>query len=170
MVAAERTREAGLRGPGDLLDPLRDRDAGSERYFPSETRVVEVLVFQRTHFVVWGGNAERPTEAIPPGSRVQFWGSKWAKQVAGGDWSGDRGFKGLATTVTATTWSARSGDTTKPGPIPRHIAVIVTQHVTRQGKVTSGDIVAYALLVVDGDPSGRLGDNAYGFVVGLLRP
>lgn len=148
-------------------------------FFASSDTQTGLVVFEMTRFVVWGGNQPTLAAALPDGTRVQFWGSKWAKQVKAGDWKGDHDFKGWADTVNGLVWSSKGGDSKPPKTVARYIGVIVATHATRAGDRTTGNVAAIAVVRVDSASDddddaktkpfdGKLGKAAFGSVLGLL--
>ena len=123
--------------------------AESRFYLGSSAQMPDVYVYRLTSFVIWGGNAA----GIVPGSRVQFWGSGWWKQVTGGSYGGSASFQGFAIPFDESTWDGPPGSSAHAPPtIPDIIAVIVTSHVEGRGAHTTGNIAGYAVLRVD-DPA-----------------
>jgi hypothetical protein len=146
-----------------------------------------LTVFQPTTFVIWGGNKSTVESSLPIGTRVQFWGKGWVKQVQAGDYRAGDGFMGWAQRVTGTTWVSTTGDTKPPTSVASFISVIVTTHVAdcdrgkmgdreKQGRdnggsCITGNVAATAILLVESPASfdGKVGHPGFGTVVAILH-
>jgi uncharacterized repeat protein (TIGR01451 family) len=81
------------------------------------------------------------------GSSVTFWGARWWRlnSLSGG--AAPAAFKGFASTPSSVTcgtgWSTRPGNSSHPpaGPLPTHMAVIVSSSIGRSGSTISGNTV-----------------------------
>lgn len=139
----------------------------SPHYLASSAQMPDVYVYRLTTFVIWGGNAG----GLVPGSRVQFWGSGWSKQVTAGSYGGSASFLGYAINLEDDTWDGPPGSSGHgPATIPDIIAVIVTNHVEGRGAHTIGNIVGRAVLRVD-DPASyqpNAGHSATGVVRAVI--
>jgi RHS repeat-associated protein len=137
--------------------------AGDTYELPAST-IAPVLIYQPSSFVVWGGN----TPGLQVGQRVNFWGSQWEQQVAGGDYSARNAFKGYGTVPsssvglcepTATTtgtprldqacWTSKPGDSAPPATIADFIEVIVATSENKSGSTIYGNIAATVVVQVD---------------------
>lgn len=100
--------------------------------------------------MIWGGNPG----GLVAGTRHQFWGSNWWKQVSGGAYGGNASFQGYAVNATATTWQsppASSGH--GPASVPDVIGVLVTTQVDNRGVRATGNIARRAILRVQSPAS-----------------
>ena len=125
---------------------------GAVMYLPSSAEQTPVYVYRPTSFVIWGGNPG----GVTVGTRYQFWGSAWAKQVESGAYGGNSSFQGFAIPTSLTTWEsppASSGH--GPEAVPDLIGVIVTTEVQSRGQSSTGNITAHAVMRVDEPASYR---------------
>jgi len=121
-------------------------------------------------FVIGDGNA-----AV--GTSVTFWGAQWwkANSLSGG--LAPASFKGFADTLGSPpacgeTWSSRPGNSSgpPPGPLPEHIEVIVSSHVTKSGPTISGDTEEVVLVKTKPGYAPDPGHAGVGTVVAKVCP
>ena len=133
--------------------------AGSEVYLPSSA-TQHVFVYLPTQFVIWGGNAG----GVTLGSRYQFWGAQWHRQVTGGDFTANASFKGYAETVVGDEWMAGGGNSSgPPDEIAGLISVIISTAITKQGDVIKGNVARHVLLRVENPERYRPNPGHAGF-------
>ena len=133
------------------------RYGGAATYLPSSNEMTPVYVYRPTSFVIWGGNAD----GIVVGSRHQFWGNGWAKQIEGGSYGGNSSFQGFALPTSSTTWESPPASSGRaPESVPDLIGVIVTTEVQDRGSRTTGNIASHAVLRVD-DPAAYRSDGGH---------
>jgi RHS repeat-associated protein len=170
-----------LTGPALVLVSF----AGNATELPAST-TVPVVVYQPASFVIWGGN----TPGLALGQRVNFWGSQWASQVAGGDYQANPSFKGFVTRVAtpvaicepaartsgtplldASCWTSKPGNSSPPATLSAYIGVIVATSIANQGSSIYGNIAA--TVVVEVDPSSPYapapGHPGYGTVAAVIQ-
>jgi hypothetical protein len=137
--------------------PVTASFADSKNYL-SSTASQTLVAFQRTGFVVWGGNAG----GLAPGSAVNFWGAKWFDQVVSGNAQQAKDFKGFASTVTATGWNSTGGaSSAPPASIGQYVSVIVATTLTNGGGTVAGNISKTAVVKVT-SPSSYAPDPGHG--------
>ncbi|MCU1589924.1 MAG: hypothetical protein JWP11_1180 [Frankiales bacterium] len=131
--------------------PVTASFAGSKNYLSSAASQT-LVAFQRTGFVIWGGNVG----GVAPGSTVSFWGSKWFDQVVSGNAQPANEFKGFASTVTATGWNSTGGASSgPPATIGQYVSVIVATSLTKSGSTIAGNISKVAVVKVTNPDSYR---------------
>ncbi|HUZ00794.1 MAG TPA: fibronectin type III domain-containing protein [Thermomicrobiaceae bacterium] len=134
---------------------LAARFAGDAYEQPADaTTQAHLYVYQPSQFVIWGGNppgtATNPNVTV--GNDYTFWGPAWADQITGGHYQGTPAFKGFATSVTGSSWTARPGHGgNPPTSVARYISVIVATTITKSGSTVSGNVAEVVVLRVD-DP------------------
>lgn len=125
---------------------------GAAMYLPSSAEQSPVYVYRPTSFVIWGGNPG----GIIVGTRYQFWGSGWAKQVVSGSYAGNSSFQGFALPTSLTTWeSPPASSGSGPETVPDLIGVIVTTAVQSRGQNSTGNIAGHAVMRVENPASYR---------------
>jgi hypothetical protein len=107
------------------------------------------------------------------GSSVTFWGAQWWKlnSLSGG--TAPASFKGYADTVAGScggSWTTYPGNSSDPpaGPLPGLIEVLVASHVTKSGRIISGDTSAIVLVETNLGYQGDPGHPGTGTVVGVV--
>ena len=81
------------------------------------------------------------------GTNVTFWGAQWWRDNATSTGSRVPSFKGFAESPSSPAcgiqWATDPGNSTPPpaGPLPDHMAVIVTSSYSKSGSAISGDTV-----------------------------
>jgi streptogramin lyase len=155
--------------------PLSAGFAGDANYKPSNAPAQTLIVFQPTQFVIWGGNPPIPSGQIANvaiGQDYMFWGAQWQKQVLGGNFQANAGFKGYADTVSAGGWTATPDKSSGPPRIvEKYIGVIVSTSVTRGGGATSGNVAEMVVLRVDSPDaySPNPGHSGTGILVAVVH-
>jgi hypothetical protein len=107
-------------------------------------------------FAPGGGSFAIGDKNSATGTKVTFWGAQWWKlnSLSGG--AAPAAFKGFAknpaTPACGTGWSTDPGNSAPPpnGPLPAHMAVIVTSKTTKSGSQISGNTPH--IVVVKTDP------------------
>ena len=141
--------------PGEY--DITARFAGAAMYLPSSGVMRTVYVYTPTSFVIWGGNPG----GIAVGGTYQFWGTGWAKQVAGGAFGGNASFKGYAIQTGPDAWESPPANSANAGDaISDLIGVIVTTEVRARGSKSVGNIAGHAVVRV-ADPAGYRSDGGH---------
>lgn len=160
-------------GPGEYK--ISADFAGDADYRASAVEARTLFVFEPTQFVIWGGNPSiRPDHwaNVGTGKDYTFWGANWSKQVTGGEFPANSGFKGYADSVAGAAWSANTGNSGRPpATVASYIGVIVSTMATTNGGVTRGNIAEIAVLRVD-NPTAYLPDPGHpgtGVLVAIVR-
>jgi hypothetical protein len=130
--------------PGEY--DITARYEGGETYLPSSARMAPVTVYMPTTFVIWGGN----TEGIEVGTRYNFWGPAWVKQVTGGAYDGSASFKGFAVPDSDVSWLSPGSSAAMPATLADVISVLVTTRVSGRGALSQGNITGHVVLRVEG--------------------
>jgi uncharacterized repeat protein (TIGR01451 family) len=90
------------------------------------------------------------------GTNVTFWGAQWWKNNPTSDGSKVASFKGFAESLSSpgcgVQWTADPGNSTPPpaGPLPDHMAVIVTSRYSKSGSSITGNTVH--IVIVNTNP------------------
>ncbi|HET8568876.1 MAG TPA: hypothetical protein VFM93_07820 [Candidatus Limnocylindria bacterium] len=143
-------------------------------YLTSAASQPGAVAAQATSFAIWGGN----TGGVALGSRVQFWGGDWEKQIASErdpSYRAAGSFKGFAESVAGTAWTAKAGsgqwdddDKVRELRLGSYITVLVTDRISKRGATIAGNVVGYAVLRVEpGRKHPRPGEKAFGIVVAV---
>jgi len=163
---------------------LMVRFAGDTYYRESQDSR-STFIYQRSSFVIWGGNAARP--AI--GQNVNFWGHSWSQQVTGGEYGAQSDFKGFATVIgtsepcqanallsaspllTQGCWDSKPGQVPPPAQIARYISAIVSTAIAKDQDTIYGNIAARVILEVASDPpyGDDPGKPGYGKIVAVIH-
>lgn len=162
------TIPTGANGIASVVLPVgeynvRARFAGAPMYLASSDQMTPVYVYRPTTFVIWGANAG----GVTTGSRFQFWGSGWAKQVTSGAYDGNSSFQGFALPTSSGWESPPASSGRGPATVPDLIGVIITTVVENRGSRTTGNISGHAVLRVD-DPARYRSDGGHGST-GVVR-
>jgi hypothetical protein len=109
------------------------------------------------------------------GSKVTYWGSKWAKQNSLSRGSAPDSFKGFADSVNAiplnlgSSWTTRPGNSSKPpSSVPDYMAVIVSSGIQKSGSAIGGDIAKVVVVKTDSGYDDNPGHPGTGTVVAKL--
>ncbi|HMC21475.1 MAG TPA: CARDB domain-containing protein, partial [Thermoanaerobaculia bacterium] len=159
------------------------RFAGDAYYRESQDSR-STFVYQRSSFVIWGGNTAKPTI----GQSLNFWGHSWSQQVTGGDYGAQSDFKGFATVIATAEpcqadahltaspvlvqgcWDSKPGQVPPPAQIARYIGAIVSTAIAKDQDTIYGNIAARVILEVSPDPA--YGDDpghpGYGKIVAVV--
>jgi len=131
--------------------------------FTASSDTLAVISFQRSGFVIWGGNPG----GIGLGAHVNFWGEQWAAQVIAGDYASNPSFKGYIAQLagpglcepTATStgtprldascWTTKPGNSSPPLTLAPVIGVVVSTSIAKSDPSIYGNIAGYALVRVD---------------------
>ena len=90
------------------------------------------------------------------GTNVTFWGAQWWRDNPTSDGSNARSFKGFAESPASAAcgvqWATDPGNSTPPpaGPLPDHMAVIVTSSYSKAGSTITGNTVH--IVIVNTNP------------------
>jgi hypothetical protein len=107
-------------------------------------------------FAPGGGSFVVGDKNSATGTHVTFWGAQWWKKNSLSGGASPAAFKGFAlkpvTPTCGTDWSTDPGNSAPPprGPLPEHMAVIVTSKTTKSGSKISGNTPH--IVVVKTDP------------------
>jgi hypothetical protein len=109
------------------------------------------------------------------GTKVTYWGSKWAKQNSLSRGAAPDSFKGFADSVSAlplspgTSWITRPGNSSKPpSSVPDYMAVIVSSSIGKSGSAIGGDIAKVVVVKTDAGYDDNPGHAGTGTVVAKL--
>jgi hypothetical protein len=109
------------------------------------------------------------------GSKVTFWGSKWAKQNSLSRGSAPDSFKGFADSTASNplslgnVWVTKPGNSSKPPKaVPEYMAVIVSSGIQKAGSVIGGDIAQVVVVKTDAGYDDNPGHAGTGTVVAKL--
>ena len=109
------------------------------------------------------------------GTSVTFWGAQWWKDNALSGGSAPAAFKGFANSTPASAacgvpWTTDPGNSSDPpvGPLPELIEVLVSSHITKAGRVISGDTAEVVLVATNPGYAGDPGHPGTGTVVSVL--
>lgn len=140
--------------------------AGSDNYQESSAAGQTVWAYEDSNFVVWSESID----SMKVGNKVTFWGPQWAKQVTSGEVSGLSRFKGWATSRDAADWTYDASDKAKhpPKSVATHIRVMVATSFSKAGEIITGDIVAFAIIEVNGSTDISNDHEASGTVVAIV--
>ena len=108
------------------------------------------------------------------GTSVTFWGAQWWKlnSLSGG--TAPAAFKGFANNVSGpgcgATWTTDPGNSSDPplAPLPAVIEVIVASHITKSGRIISGDVSEVVLVATNLGYANNPGHAGTGTVLGVL--
>ena len=142
-----------------------------------------VVVYQRSQFVVWGGNEE----GIDLGDRVNFWGGTWDTQITSGDYEVKGPFLGyavvppgpvtlcqsLASTTSApplddSCWHSKGGNISPPESLPQYIQVIVSTSMSKLQGTVFGNTAATAVVRVEPGYASHRNYPGYGQIVDVI--
>ena len=109
------------------------------------------------------------------GSSVTFWGAQWWKDNGLSGGTAPAAFKGFANSTPALApcgvpWTTDPGNSSDPpaGPLPELIEVIVSSHITKAGRVISGDTAEVVLVATNPGYQGNPGHPGTGTVLSVL--
>ncbi|PYQ48457.1 MAG: hypothetical protein DMF59_15990 [Acidobacteria bacterium] len=141
------------------------------------------FAFQGSAFVIWGGNATKPTI----GQTVNFWGDQWVTQVTGGEWDSNASFKGwslvnttsdlcqadarisAAPTLTPGCWDSKTGNSDPPAQLPRYISAIVSTAIKKSNDVVYGNIAGHVVIEVQSPYDNNPGHPGLGKIVAVIN-
>ncbi|HEX3130445.1 MAG TPA: Ig-like domain-containing protein, partial [Thermoanaerobaculia bacterium] len=156
---------------------LEARFAGDEHYLPSSARATTAL-YVPSGFIIWGGNPA----PLTVGQRVNFWGSQWDKQVLGGQYDTNAGFKGYSSTrpnvslcqtnatpatLTPSCWIDKDGQSSPPETLPPFIGVAVATAVVKGGSDVYGNVAAVVVVRVEPGYGADPGKPGFGTIVAV---
>ena len=109
------------------------------------------------------------------GTKVTYWGSKWAKQNSLSRGSAPDSFKGFADSAATNPlnlgsfWTTRPGNSSNPPKsVPPYLAVIVSSNIQKAGSTLGGDIVKVVVVKTDSGYDDNPGHPGTGTVVATL--
>jgi hypothetical protein len=137
-------------------------------YLSANATSQTLYVYQPTQFVIWGGNAG----GVAVGQDFTFWGSQWDKQVTGGNYQANAGFKGYASQVSGANWTTGPGNSSSPpNTVATYISVLVSTNISKPSDTITGNVSESVVLRVD-NPAGYQPDPGHagsGVVVALVQ-
>lgn len=109
------------------------------------------------------------------GTAVTFWGAQWWKDNGLSGGTAPASFKGFANSTPALApcgvpWTTDPGNSSSPpeGPLPETIEVIVSSHITKAGRVISGNTAEVVLVATNPGYENDPGHPGTGTVVRVL--